>query len=463
MSNEEAVQRIAVLLKACGGRALLVGGCVRDELLGLKSKDFDLEVYGLSVKEIQDALSVEFSLDLVGASFGVLKVHHFDIDISLPRIENKTGAGHKGFDVTIVPNLSFDDASARRDFTINAIMRDPLNGEIIDCWGGVNDLKRGIIRHVSSHFAEDELRVLRCMQFTARLCFKVSPETIALCHTLHQDELPIERIGCEWEKLLLKGKKPSLGLRFLNDCGWLRYYPELQALVGCNQNPHWHPEGDVWEHTLGVLDAAATMRSGNDDDDLVLMLAALCHDFGKPATTKITDYGKIISHGHDTAGEAPTLSFIARLWNRTDLPKRVVPLVRRHMSPSFMVTQNASAKSYRRLALEVNRIDLLAKLAKADIIGVGDLPEPKDVKLARIDEFYRKAQELAIEKKPPKPLVLGRHLIQFGMTPGSEFKPILDECFEAQLEGVFSDEAAGLDFLRKLLNNRGTENGKAVY
>ena len=447
----QAVHRIAEILREQGGRALLVGGCVRDGLMGVQVKDYDLEVYGLSFEKIRDALSREFSLDLVGVSFGVMKVHHYDIDISLPRLESKMGTGHKGFDISLVPDLSFPEASARRDFTINAMMRDPLTDEFIDCWNGRSDLEKGILRHVSSHFSEDELRVLRCMQFASRFCFQVAPETIDLCSRLSQDALPVERIASEWEKLLLQGRRPSVGLRFLQACGWLRFYPELEAMVGCPQNPAWHPEGDVWEHTLGVTDAAATMRSGDPLDDLALMLAALCHDMGKPATTQTTPDGRIISHGHDEAGEEVARSFIERIWRRTDLPKMVLPLVQKHMMPSFFICQNAQARSYRRLALQVKRMDLLAKLAKADILGVGELPEPKEAKLARIDLFYQKSKELELEREAPKPLVLGRHLVARGMKPGPAFKQILDACFEAQLDGKFSDEIGGLDFLDNML------------
>ena len=293
------VRHIAELLTSAGGRALLVGGCVRDSLLGLTSKDFDMEVYGLSMEAIHDILGKEYKLDFVGMAFGVLKVLHYDIDIALPRVENKTNSGHKGFDVMFVPNLSYADAASRRDFTINAIMRDPLSNELIDPWNGVKDLHDGVLRHVSAHFVEDPLRVLRAMQFAARFDFQIAEETVHLCSTLSQDELAQERVAAEWEKLLLKGRKPSKGLLFLRDCGWIDYYPELKALIGCKQEPEWHPEGDVWEHTLRVLDAAAAMHHYVETENLRLMLAALCHDFGKPLTTKVDDRGRIISHARE--------------------------------------------------------------------------------------------------------------------------------------------------------------------
>ncbi len=450
-----AVTRIAQLLTARGGRPLLVGGCVRDSILGIESKDFDIEVYGLSIDDIRDALAAEFDLDFVGMAFGVLIVHHCNIDISLPRVEHKTYSGHKGFDVSFVPNLSYADAASRRDFTINAIMRDPLTGELIDPWHGQDDLRKGILRHVSSHFAEDPLRVLRAMQFVARFDFEVVPETIQLCATLSQDELPRERLATEWEKLLLKGCTPSRGLRFLRDCDWIRYYPELIPLIGCKQDPIWHPEGDVWEHTLRVVDAAATLRKYDETDNMLLMLAALCHDFGKPAVSEIDYRGRIISHGHEVAGLAPTQSFIARIWNKSEL-NAVIPLVEKHMHPLMFVTNNVPDRTYRRLALEVKSLELLADLAEADILGASFPGEERKRRLQPIATFRERSRSLNINSTAPKPIVLGRHLLDRGFQPGPQMKPILNQCFEAQLNGDFSNLKGGLAFLDNLLAQRTT-------
>ena len=268
-----AVLQIARLLRNAGGRAFLVGGCVRDTLMDRPCKDFDLEIYGLSAEGVRSALLGSFELDLVGASFGVMKVHHHPVDLALPRRENKIGAGHRGFLVETCPDLSFAEAAARRDFTINAIMLDPLTGEFLDPWNGRSDLKQGILRHVSEHFSEDPLRVLRGMQFSARFGFRFAPETVRLCETLSQNELAGERIGSEWEKLFRKGVTPSRGLEFLKQCRWIRFYPELDAL----------PESR-WSRTLTRVDRAAAFRSGDDasDDDLVLMTAALLRDCVDP-------------------------------------------------------------------------------------------------------------------------------------------------------------------------------------
>ena len=444
------VQHIAELLTSAGGRALLVGGCVRDSLLGLTSKDFDMEVYGLSMEAIRDILGKEYKLDFVGMAFGVLKVLHYDIDIALPRVENKTNSGHKGFDVMFVPNLSYADAASRRDFTINAIMRDPLSNELIDPWNGVKDLRDGVLRHVSSHFVEDPLRVLRAMQFAARFDFQIAKETIQLCSTLSQDELAQERVAAEWEKLLLKGRKPSKGLLFLRDCGWIDYYPELKALIGCKQEPEWHPEGDVWKHTLRVLDAAATMRHYAETENLVLMLAALCHDFGKPLTTKVDERGRIISHAHDEAGVEPTKTFIRRIWNKKELDD-VMPLVKRHMLPTMFIQNDAPDRAYRRLSLEVKSMELLADVAECDLRGV-EMPEDLlKAKIARIDLFRERANALNVMVESPKPIILGRHLLERGFKPGPQMKPILDKCFDAQLNGDFNDLPKALEYLDTLL------------
>ena len=447
-----AVHHIAELLKSHGGRSLLVGGCVRDSLLGLECKDFDMEVYGLSMDDIQNILGREYKLDFVGMAFGVLKVYRYDIDIALPRVENKTNAGHKGFDVSFVPNLSCADAASRRDFTINAIMRDPLTDELIDPWNGVKDLHDGVLRHVSEHFAEDPLRVLRAMQFAARFDFKVADETVKLCSTLSQNELAQERIAMEWEKLLLKGKKPSNGLRFLRNCGWIDNYPELKALIGCHQEPQWHPEGDVWEHTLRVVDAAAEMRHyDNETDNLLLMLAALCHDFGKPSTTTVDERGRIISHAHDEVGVALAESFIRRIWNKKELDD-VLPLVRRHMLPTMFIQSNVADKAYRRLALEVKSMELLADLAECDLRGVAVPADVLDAKIERLNLFRERSRALNVIADRPKPIVLGRHLMERGITPGPQMKPILDACFDAQLNGDFNDLQGGLKYLDNFLN-----------
>jgi len=448
--EEKNVLEIAALLRFAGGRALLAGGCVRDFLTGTTPHDFDLEVYGLSAGEIIRALNGSYELDLVGMSFGVMKVRHCNIDIALPRTESKTGRGHRGFMVAPRPDLDFATAAARRDFTVNAMMMDALTGEIIDPHGGQQDLKRGILRHVSSHFTEDPLRVLRGMQFIGRFGFSAAPETIRLCAQLSQEELAAERIAGEWDKLLLQGKYIPAALRFLQEVNWVRFYPELAALIGCPQDPRWHPEGDVWNHTLAALDAAAGLRGNDNDDALVLMLAVLCHDFGKAACTLCHPDGRITSAGHDTF-TAPAENFISRIWLRKDLHDRVMPLIKTHMQPWQLIRDGSSDRAFRRLALNAKRLDLLADLVECDVRGIAAGEEKLAEKLALLAKFRTRANELSLAQTPPSPLVLGRHLLARGIKPGPQMKPLLDRCFEAQLEGEFHDLDGAMKFLDTLL------------
>jgi tRNA nucleotidyltransferase (CCA-adding enzyme) len=269
-----------------GGRAYLVGGCVRSALMQEPVEDFDVEVFGLPATRLEEILGVLGKFNRVGRAFGIYKLGGWPIDVGLPRRERKTGTGHRAFDINIDPQMSVPEAARRRDFTVNALYFDCLSGTIEDPLGGLADLEARLLRHCSDRFTEDPLRVLRAMQFAARLPAKVAPETVRLCSTLDPEGLSPERYFAEWEKLLLKGCVPSRGLAFLKEAGWLRFFPELEALSGCPQDPRWHPEGDVWTHTLHCMDAFARERLGDREEDLIVGFAVLCHDMGKPATTE---------------------------------------------------------------------------------------------------------------------------------------------------------------------------------
>ena len=456
MSEGESVGVVAELVREAGGRALLVGGCVRDALLphgktGAESADYDIECFGISPERLKEVLSTRFELDFVGASFGVIKLHHLDIDVSIPRRETKLGLGHRAFEMEYDPSLTVREASARRDFTVNAIYKDPLTGEIIDPWNGRGDLERGIMRHVSDHFGEDPLRVLRGMQFAARFDLRPAQETVAVCRAMTPEGLPPERLMGEWAKLLAKGVRISRGLAFLRETGWVRYYPELNSLIGCRQDPEWHPEGDVWNHTLCCLDAFADARDREPplaaDEALVVGLAVLCHDFGKPATTAYDPVKKRIrSLGHDEAGVAPTLSFLRRLTNEERILKDVPPLVRLHMRPFAMWKNRASDAAIRRLAAQVVRLDRLIRVAAAD--DAGRPPFPRDPEA--LEWLAAQAERLRVADSAPKPLVMGRDLIASGMKPGVEFGKILKAAYEAQLDGKFFTREDGMAFVTKI-------------
>ncbi len=437
---------IVAAVAGAGGRALLVGGCVRDALLGERPKDVDIEVYGLPAAILKKTLSGKFSVIEVGQAFGVFKLRGHAIDVSLPRRESKTGTGHTGFCVQGDPHMDIAEASARRDFTVNSIYWDPATGEIIDPHGGRSDLAKKILRHTSPAFSEDPLRVLRAMQFAARFLLVPAPETVALCRRIEPEGLPAERIFEEWAKLILKGKKPLLGLTFLRDCGWVKYYPELEALIGCEQDPQWHPEGDVWNHTLHCLDAFAERRTGNDWEDSIVGFAVLCHDFGKAVTTKKEADGRWHAYGHEAAGVPIARKFLERMTRHKELIESVLPLVECHMRPLELWRNQGSDAAVRRLARRVERIDRLVRVDDADRRGrppqdPGDSPQG--------EWLIRRAVELAIKDAAPKPILQGRHLIDLGMTPGVAFKRVLENAFEAQLDGAFSDEAGAVDWARR--------------
>lgn len=447
---KDAVLDIAARVRAVGGRALMVGGAVRDLLIGgTKVKDVDIEVFGLPADRLRELLKEKYPFDTCGVSFGVLKLHHLDIDISLPRRESKRGEGHRAFDISSDPFLTIREAAERRDFTVNAMYYDPLENRIEDPWHGREDLEKGFLRHVSPKFVEDPLRVLRGMQFVARFGLTPAPETLAICRTVEIEGLAAERLIEEWAKLLLKGKEIGRGLEFLKATGWVRYFPELARLIGCEQDPVWHPEGDVWEHTKLCLDAFANRRIGDDEEDLIVGLAVVCHDFGKPATTrKDTSSGHIRSLGHDEAGVEPTLSFLRRLTNEEKLLKEVPPLVQCHMQPFSLWKAKAGDAAIRRLALKVGRIDRLVRVARAD--DEGRLPElvASSTGGEDLDWLVAASERLRLAAQAPKPILLGRHLIELGFKPSPAFGTMLKRCFEAQLDGAFTDLEGALNYFR---------------
>lgn len=448
----EAVRRI--------GRPRLVGGGVRDWLLGLKSTDFDIEVGGTSFGDLQRVLAPFGSTDVVGRSFGVIKLRSGDreYDFSLPRRESKTGRGHRGFAVEPDPALSDAEAAARRDFTINAIAYDPFTGELIDPHGGRADLHARVLRHTSAAFADDPLRVLRGMQLAARFDLSLAPATAALCRTMSDTfaELPVERVWGEWEKWSTRSVRPSRGLEVLEATGWLRHFPEIDALRGCPQEPEWHPEGDVFTHTQLCLDALVALpawATTGASERRMLMFAVLAHDFGKPATTKQeVKRGQLrwVSPGHEAAGGPLATSFLRRIGAPLELDAPVTALVVNHLAHHHGQAEFTDT-SVRRLArrLVPATIQDLAAVMRADSQGRPPLTSPDT--LARIDALLARAESLALAATAPRPLMLGRHLLALGRQPGPAFKPALDAAFQAQLDGAFADEAGGLNWLRDYL------------
>jgi tRNA nucleotidyltransferase (CCA-adding enzyme) len=441
------LRQIEQLVRRAGGRTWLVGGCIRDLVLGRQPRDLDLEISGLPPGQLHALLTEHFSVQFVGKAFGVFKLRGLPVDISIPSRMLTDNESAQGLLRQSDPDMDIDEALARRDFTMNAMAWDPDTLELRDPFNGRADLDAHVLRHASDRFREDPLRVVRGLQLAARFGLTAAPETVALCKTLTQDGQPGERLWEEWKRLLLQGITPSLGLQFLSDCGWLRFYPELAALQGCEQDPIWHPEGDVWSHTLHCLDWFAMERTGNQDDDLIVGLGILCHDFGKPATTT-TDFGRITSRGHEPEGEAPTRRFLERLTNQDDLINEVIPLVLCHLRPRALHEANASDSAVRRLARQVKRIDRLVRVARAD--HAGRPPKP-------FDEFpagtwlLERARRLEVEDQAPTPLVMGRHLLELGVPPGPDMGRLLDACYEAQLDGEFTAADQGIAYARQRL------------
>lgn len=443
------LRRIEESVRRSSGRIWVVGGTVRDLARGEQPRDLDLEVTGLPPGQLHALLSEQFSVQFVGKAFAVFKLQGLPVDISIPSpLHSTETTSIHGLLRQADPNLPIDEALARRDFTINAMAWDPDTREFRDPFNGREDLAAGRLRHVSNQFVEDPLRVLRGMHLAARFEFSVVPETVALCRTLSQDGHPRERLWEEWKKFLLLSRKPSLGLHFLHQCGWLRFYPELVALQGCPQDPHWHPEGDVWIHTLHCLDWFAAERTGHEHDDLIVGLAVLCHDFGKPATTQ-ADGEHITSRGHESEGIEPTKDFLRRLTNQQDLIDAVTPLVQCHLRPRALFDVQASDSAIRRLAKQVTRIDRLVRVARAD--HAGRPPKPFDGFPAG-DWLLSRATALAVDRQVPQPLVMGRHLLNLGVPPGLEMGRLLDDCFEAQLDGEFLTLEEGLVYAKSKLS-----------
>lgn len=447
-------------LRAAGGNPHLAGGCVRDWLLGLEPKDFDVEVFGLDFEAMQRALAPYGPTDMVGRSFGVLKVRldGVEYDFALPRRESKTGAGHRGFAVEPEPALSEADAAARRDFTINAIAYDPFARHVIDPHGGERDLRARVLRHTSAAFAEDPLRVLRAFQLAARFRLTLAPETALLCRQIKDSyrELPLERVWGEWDKWCTKSVQPSLGLTVLKETGWYQFFPEVSALDGLQQEPEWHPEGDVFVHTGHCLDALVELpawKTGDARTRRILSLAVLAHDFGKATTTHQAERrGSLrwISPGHEAAGAPLAESFLQRIGAPVDLISHVRPLVVHHLAHHHRqpVLRDTTVRRLARKIAPASLDDLLTVMT-ADHLGRP--PLISEEALLRINELRDAAHRLALEHQAPKPIVLGRHLIALGMQPGPHFKPALDAAFESQLDGAFNDETGGVEWVRNWL------------
>ena len=431
----EMARRIAEQAAERGGRSFYVGGFVRDRLMGRENKDIDMEIHGLApdaVAEILDSLGQRLD---IGRSFGIFGLRGYSVDIAMPRKEKLRGIGHRDFEVTVDPFIGTEKAAVRRDFTVNALMQDVLTGEIVDHFGGQEDLKRGRLRHVSDEsFGEDPLRVLRAAQFAARFEFSVAEETVEICRGMRLDALSRERIEGELKKALLKADKPSIFFETLRRMDQLSvWFPELEALIGVRQSPKHHAEGDVWTHTMMVVDAAAGLRE-QCARPMGLMLAAVVHDVGKAVTTEFIR-GDFHAYGHEVKGLPLAEAFLARITNEKKLIEYVLNLAANHMRPNTAAGAGSSVKSTNRMFDEVIDPEALILIALADERGrITAYPSPAP------DAFLR--ERLAVYREyMARPAVMGRDLMEAGLTPGGDFSEILSYAHKLHLAGVEKENA----------------------
>jgi len=454
----EGIFACARQLVAVGGRVFVVGGAVRDALLGKPVKDYDLEVFGLPAERVATALASIARTEPAGDSFPVFKVAGLpdvigQVDVALPRRDSKRGPGHRGIEAVADPDLSLEEAARRRDFTINAMMWDVMAGTIEDPFDGARDLEARVLRVVDEGtFGEDPLRALRAAQFAARFDLKVEEKTARLCASMSLGELPAERIFGEIEKALLHATRPSIAFALLAEWDQLRFIaPELVPLAATPQDPEWHPEGDVWTHTLLALDQARVLIGDLDvPRALAVMLGTLCHDLGKPSTTKFED-GRIRSRGHEEAGVAPTLTLLDR-WNvhtRDSFPLRdqVVALVKDHLKPGMLYQARAEVGpgAIRRLARRVEA-DLLYRVARADCLGRTGNFAP-----VAMEWFIDEVRKLEVERAAPVPLLLGRDILALGVTPGPRIGRLLAEVYEQQLDSKVQTRDEALQAAQRLI------------
>ena len=434
------VSKIVTAIDQCNGKAILVGGAVRDLLLNLKTKDLDIEVHGLELKDLEAILKKFGDVSLVGKVFGVLRLHGLDVDWSLPRADSP---GRKP-EVAIDPFMGFEDAFRRRDLTINAMGIDLKTHELIDPFGGARDLEQEILRAPDEKFfIEDPLRLYRVMQFIGRFEMEPDEQLNVLCKRMDITGVSRERIEEEFAKLFLKSRRPSFGIEWLREIGRLQeILPELAAIIGVPQDPQWHPEGDVFEHTMQAIDVAAALTYASDEEKLIMIYAALCHDLGKLETTEEID-GRIKSLEHAQEGAPIAQQLLSRITNNKKLIEAVCKLVSYHMAPVQFITGHARSAAYKRLARKLAPEITLQQLAQLSLIDKR-ARSPIKGKLLIIDDpavtkFLQKAQELNVLETVEEPVLLGRDLMDV-VEPGPKMGELLKKAYEIQIEEGITDK-----------------------
>ena len=451
--NIVMARRVAAEVHQAGGQTYYVGGFVRDMLLGRENKDIDIEVHGIPVQTLEAILDGLGERLTMGASFGVMGLRHYELDVAMPRSEVATGRGHKDFAVFVDPFLGAEKAARRRDFTMNALMQDVVTGEVLDFFGGREDMAHGRIRHVDDQtFAEDPLRVFRAAQFAARFGFIVAEETTAISAGMDVAALAGERVMGELEKALLKAARPSIFFEELRKMKQLSlWFPELAGLAGIPQNPVYHPEGDVWTHTMQVLDEAARLRE-ESSEPLWFMLSALCHDFGKADATEEKN-GALHAYGHEKTGLPLVQRFLSRITNEVKLTKYVLNMTEMHMQPNKKAREASHVKSFMGMFdLSVCPEDLLL-LAKADHLGrLGNGMQRETLAEGYAETECKLREMLAVYKeRMSRPYVMGKDLIAAGAEPGPVFTDALAYAHKLRLAGVPKEEQLSqtMGYLRK--------------
>lgn len=438
MSHKAMIRQIAQRVDALGGQALLVGGCVRDGLLNIPCYDIDCEVHGVAPEALSALLREFGEIDTSGERYGIFTIRGVGIDIALPRRERRTGPGHKDFEVEIDPYMNPAQAAARRDFTVNAIMRDALTGEYIDPYGGIQDLVDGVLRAMpGAHFEEDPLRVLRGAQFAARFHLEPDAHTIERMKAMPLDRLSCVRVMDETKKALIKADRPDVFFRILKEANALEpWFHELNALDGVPQNPKYHPEGDVFEHTMLVLRAAAEVRS-SVQDPLAFMLACLVHDLGKAVSTKKNEKGAWQSIGHERTG----VPLAGELLMRLGLPKSIVAYAQNmcalHMRVHTCYTGKARVSRTNILFDESISPEELGWLAVCDSRGTGKPRSEADAEEAFIMERIAAYKEAAARPMPD-----AKMLLEAGVQKGPALGRAMREARRLVLSGETAQRAA---------------------
>ena len=428
-------------LEQAGAVVYLVGGSVRDAFLQMPIKDLDIEVHKLSLDRLEKVLQKYGNVNAVGKSFGVLKLESLPIDWSLPRIDE---AGRKPH-VTVDPWMDIKTAFERRDLTINAMGINLITFGLVDPFDGLNDLKMGILRTPNPRFfIEDPLRFYRVMQFIGR--FEMYPDLILtkICSLMEISKVSRERIELEFGKLLLQSKKPSIALRWLNEIGRLEeVLPELAATKDILQEPDWHPEGDVFEHTLQTIDAAACLDYSSPEEKLIILYASLCHDLGKTVTTKLIK-GRLTAYDHAKQGVYCTKKLLKRITHNNLLIDGVCKLVSAHLYPFEFILGNAGMGAYKKLALKLGpdiTLAMLAKVALADKQGRNvERGKPLHTKQPLLDKFLYNAERAGVLSSIEKPILQGKDLMP-EVQPGPHMGLLVKKAYAIQLsEGIKDKE-----------------------